>query len=122
MRKRKNNIFIKLNDYEYSLLKDKQKRCGVSITEFISKTIQGINIIDLDSITELKTLNINLSKFIEQVRRIGININQLSIIANKNGYIPTNNQLDEIRTELQSLKIEVIRQWQFIKQLTQKLQ
>ena len=122
MRKRNNTLSVRLSDSEIDEINEKIIKSGLPKNLFIYKSITNKPIISGDMLTEIMNLNYNTSKLIEQLKRIGVNINQLARIANKTTYLPTVKRLNEISQQLEDIKIEVSNQWQYIRRLIQKLQ
>lgn len=122
MRKRNNMLSVRLSDSEIDEINEKIIKSGLPKNLFIYKSITNKPIISGDMLTEIMNLNYNTSKLIEQLKRIGVNINQLARIANKTTYLPTVKRLNEISQQLEDIKIEVSNQWQYIRQLIRRLQ
>lgn len=122
MRKRNNTLSVRLSDSEIDEINEKIIKSGLPQNLFIYKSITNKPIISGDMLTEIMNFNYNTSKLIEQLKRIGVNINQLARIANKATYLPTVNRLNEISQQLEKIKVEVDNQWQYIRRLIQKLQ
>lgn len=122
MRKRNNTLSVRLSDSEIDEINEKIIKSGLPKNLFIYKSITNKPIISGDMLTEIMNLNYNTSKLIEQLKRIGVNINQLARIANKTTYLPTVKRLNEISQQLEDIKIEVSNQWQYIRQLIRRLQ
>lgn len=78
---RKRQIHIMATDAEYTMLKDRMKRCHVnSMNEYLLR--MGIDgcILVIDD-------NQALNDLIYEINKIGTNINQIAHVANSNGYV-----------------------------------
>lgn len=98
-RKRKHQLLIRLNDAEYKILKSQLSKTGMSQREYL------INLIINKPIFEIHDLDVVEN----QIRKIGININQIAKKANCNDYVAA--------SDLNLLKEEQIKIWQSLKLL-----
>lgn len=98
-RKRKHQISIRLNDNEYEIFKTRLNETSLSQRKYIFNLIVNTPIF---CIHELDIVE-------EQIRKIGVNINQIAKKVN------TNSQATE--NELIAVKKEQIKIWQLLKQL-----
>lgn len=79
MRTRKNRIVFCLDDKELEKLKKKVKKSGMSMSAFLRK------LCDEKEIKELP--DVDFKEVISQLRRIGINIQQIALKAHTLGFI-----------------------------------
>jgi hypothetical protein len=79
MRKRNHRIVFYLDDTEYNALERKVKMTSLSREGFIRKAIQNAQIHTAPPA--------DLPVFIREIRRIGINIDQILMIANTRGLL-----------------------------------
>ena len=79
MRSRTNSIIIRLSDEELASLNEKVSRVGGPRKRFIRQCISGVVIKD--------AVPVDVPKLIMEVRRVGINLNQILRIANANGLL-----------------------------------
>ena len=79
MRSRTNSIIIRLSDEELADLNEKVSRVGGSRENFIRQCISGAAIKERPPV--------DVPKLIQEVRRVGINLNQILRIANANGLL-----------------------------------
>ena len=79
MRSRTNSIIIRLSDEELADLNEKVSRVGGSRERFIRQCISGAVIKERPPV--------DVPKLIQEVRRVGINLNQILRIANANGLL-----------------------------------
>lgn len=96
-----NKINIRLTESEKKKIKEKAKKCSMTISKFIISSCLKDKIVIVNG---LDKVNIEL-------RRIGNNINQLTRLANEK--IITVVDLKELRMEVNNI-------WQLLKQLVQK--
>jgi len=86
-RKRNHFFAIRLSDSEQSLFKQKQTASGLSKTDYFVKMLKG-------SVIKVYSFNDSLSTLYNELRKIGVNLNQIAYYANA-GYFPQAEQ--EIR-------------------------
>ena len=79
MRSRTNQIIIRLSDEELADLNEKVSRVGGSRENFIRQCISGATIKERPPV--------DVPKLIQEVRRVGINLNQILCIANASGLL-----------------------------------
>ena len=79
MRNRTNSIIIRLSDEELADLNEKVSRVGGSRERFIRQCISGVAIKERPPV--------DVPKLIQEVRRVGINLNQILRIANASGLL-----------------------------------
>lgn len=121
MRKRNNNISFRVNDDEKILFDSLQKKTGLPKNKLIIRLLSSSVLLPEECITELKNLNKNTAQLTEQVKRIGVNINQIARIANCTGTISDIHVIDKFNNSLNLLRKECEKQWQFINQSIHKL-
>ena len=98
MRKRNNQINVRLYDSELEKLNKKVAKSDLPRETYIRNVLNG---------TEIKpTPPIEFSELIKEIRRIGNNLNQLVHYANGNGYVDKDkltaslSELDKVESEL----------------------
>ena len=100
MRKRNIRIQVRLNDIEYAKLIDDMERSGENMSDYIRKLIMGKVIKEKPEHDFLKILN--------QLSKIGVNINQIAHNVNglgkfdKNRYEQESKSLHQIVKELKT--------------------
>lgn len=117
MRKKKNVIYVRLSDEEYEMFSKKLKSSGLSMQAFVTQAILYGKITSSETVDVLKEKNNYLADIDKQLRGIGININQMSHVANTNGELPTNKTLLDVLEEVKKLRSEVSDEWQSTRQL-----
>lgn len=93
---------FRVNEKDYKKIERNIKKSRLSITEYLTKSALNQDITVIDGIKDL----------VLEVNRIGVNLNQLTKLANQ-GKTNCSAELDEINKEL----VEV---WQLLRQLIQK--
>lgn len=94
-------INIRLSEKEKNIIEVKAKKLNMTITKFIISSCLKDKIVIVNELDKVGT----------ELRRIGNNINQLTILANEK--ITTVIDLKELRMEVNNI-------WQLLKQLVQK--
>lgn len=95
MRKRNNQINIRLYDAELDKLNKKVAKSGMSREKFLRNLIAG---------AEIKpTPPVDFANLIREVRRLGSNVDRLLHYANGKGYV-SKKELSDTMTELDNLE------------------
>ena len=106
MRKRTNQIIVRLSDQEMLLLRRKLKANGMTMTGYFR---------DLIVSGEIKTLPPELMQDVQrQVRGVGRNINQMAKLAHISGKVSmgTLYQISDAQEKLEQ-QVERLAQWRF---------
>ncbi|MFR5251832.1 MAG: plasmid mobilization protein [Butyricicoccus sp.] len=106
MRKRTNQIIVRLSDQEMLLLRRKLKANGMTMTGYFRALIVS---------GEIKTLPPELMQDIQrQVRGVGRNINQMAKLAHISGKVSmgTLYQISDAQEKLEQ-QVERLAQWRF---------
>lgn len=106
MRKRTNQIIVRLSDQEMLLLRRKLKANGMTMTGYFRALIVS---------GEIKTLPPELMQDVQrQVRGVGRNINQMAKLAHISGKISmgTLYQISDAQEKLEQ-QVERLAQWRF---------
>ena len=106
MRKRTNQIIVRLSDQEMLLLRRKLKANGMTITGYFRTLIVS---------GEIKTLPPELMQDVQrQVRGVGRNINQMAKLAHISGKVSmgTLHQISDAQEKLEQ-QVERLAQWRF---------
>ncbi|MCR5783595.1 MAG: MobC family plasmid mobilization relaxosome protein [Clostridia bacterium] len=115
MRKRNIPVKVMMDETEHNAFKNKLETSGLSQREYIQRLIDNRAILSDEAEKALRSLLNAVTGLTEQVRRIGVNVNQLARIANRNGVLPTARQLDDISAQLNDMEMEASELWQYIK-------
>ena len=108
MRKRTNQIIVRLSDQEMLLLRRKLKANGMTMTGYFRALIVS---------GEIKTLPPELMQDVQrQVRGVGRNINQMAKLAHISGKVSmgTLYQISDAQEKLEQ-QVERLAQWRFLK-------
>lgn len=106
MRKRTNQIIVRLSDQEMLLLRRKLKANGMTMTRYFRALIVS---------GEIKTLPPELMQDVQrQVRGVGRNINQMAKLAHISGKVSmgTLYQISDAQEKLEQ-QVERLAQWRF---------
>lgn len=106
MRKRTNQIIVRLSDQEVLLLRRKLKANGMTMTGYFRALIVS---------GEIKTLPPELMQDVQrQVRGVGRNINQMAKLAHISGKVSTGtlHQISDVQEKLEQ-QVERLAQWRF---------
>ena len=106
MRKRTNQIIVRLSDQEMLLLRRKLKASGMTMTGYFRALIVS---------GEIKTLPPELMQDVQrQVRGVGRNINQMAKLAHISGKVSmgTLYQISDAQEKLEQ-QVERLAQWRF---------
>lgn len=114
MRKRNQNISFRLSDDEKKIFDDLQKQTGLPKNSLIMDILSDATIAPVEYTETLKELNIATAHLAEQVKRIGINVNQLARVANATGNVDALHKLDDIKKELIILQDRCDKLWRYI--------
>ena len=115
MRKRNIPVKVMMDESEHNDFKNKLEISGLSQREYIQRLITNRVILSDEAEKTLRELLNAMAGLTEQVRRIGVKVNQLARVANRNGVLPTAQQLDSISDQLNDLEMEASELWQYIK-------
>ena len=115
MRKRNIPVKVMMDESEHNNFKNKLNITGLSQREYIQRLIDNRAILSDEAEKTLRALLNAVAGLTEQVRRIGVNVNQLARVANRSGVLPTIRQLDSISGQLNELEMEASELWQYIK-------
>lgn len=94
---RTRKMTFRLSEEEYEKIKTKIKDSGISQQQFLLKTALGKEIIHIKEFQSL----------IFQIKKIGVNINQITKHANETGYV-TETEISEVEEGVKSI-------WQLLK-------
>lgn len=121
MRKRNNNVSFRLSDGEKQLLDTLQKVTGLPKNRLIIDLLSDAKLAPKEYTSELQKLNQQTANLSEQVKRIGVNINQLARIANSTGNISDMVKIETFNKNLLSLQEACDNLWRYINQSIQKV-
>ena len=81
MRKRAREVMLWLSEDEYNILKKNVEKTGLSMQAYLRKVIKGVQPKSLPPM--------ELFDVLSELRRIGINMNQIAVKANTIGFVDT---------------------------------
>ena len=111
-RSRKHRIEVAMNDQEYEEFMKHIKECGLSKQSYLLQLVKNRIPQPLPSD--------DFQEVIRQLRRIGNNINQVAVIANKNGSIDIL-KFNKAKQELDKQIVEIRKQVYLPKEITSNL-
>lgn len=114
-RKRNRTITIRMNESEYSDLRNKVNKSGLTQQAYIINAIRNATITSSDEIAIMKEISKTFAEFVKQLRGMGTNLNQMAHIANGQGYLPGENSLRNISDQIGTMKKEGEDIWQSIR-------
>lgn len=121
MRKRNNNVSFRLSDDEKHLFDELQKKTGLPKNRLIVNLLSSVVLTSTEVTAELKQLNINTARLAEQVKRIGVNANQLARVANSSGNISDISAIETLNKTLSALQSECDILWRYTNKSIQKV-
>lgn len=121
MRKRNNNVSFRLSDDEKQLFDNLQKITGLPKNRLIIDLLLDAKLAPKEYTSELQKLNQQTAILSEQVKRIGVNINQIARVANSTGNISDIVTIETFSKNLLSLQRECDNLWQYTNRSIQKM-
>ena len=121
LRKRNNKVSFRLSNDEKHLFDELQKKTGLPQNRLIVNLLSSAVLTSTEVTAELKQLNINTARLAEQVKRIGINVNQLARVANSSGSISDISAIGTLNKILSALQSECDILWQYTNKSIQKV-
>lgn len=121
LRKRNNNVSFRLSNDEKHLFDELRKKTGLPQNRLIVNLLSSAVLTSTEVTAELKQLNINTARLAEQVKRIGVNVNQLARVANSSGSISDISAIETLNKTLSALQSECDILWQFTNKSIQKV-
>lgn len=120
MRTRNNAIKIMLSDDEYKRFILHQKASGLRQREFILYHLDKGIVPTVEYLECMSQVCEEIYHNTEQIKRIGVNINQLARVANATGMTPEYRELQSINALLLDARKEAEKIWQSTRSLTAK--
>lgn len=87
MRNRKHEVHLRLNDQEYKALMKNAAKCNMPQQTYLRHMCMATEPREAPSA--------DFHKCVDELRRIGTNINQIAMLANRNGYIDRKEYLNQ---------------------------
>lgn len=117
MRKRNHTVTIRMNDKEYTLLRQKMKESGQTQQAVVLAAIENVEIVSSEVKEELKVLNQRLEETNRQLRGATTNLNQIAHHMNAGGFYPRADVLNSLNENISGYRKECEKIWRSIRQL-----
>ena len=114
-RRRNKAVTVRMNESEYADFQDKVNESGLSQQAYIISAVRGATITPSDEITVLKDISNTFANLERQLRGLATNVNQMAHIANGQGAIPTEEELERLSAQLGNYRKESEDVWQSIR-------
>ena len=100
-RNRNHILCIRLNNKEYASFETQRKKTGLNKTDFLIRLIQS---------REIKVFNIQpeLQEIVHELKKQGVNLNQIARSLNQNPYSPTNTSLTDLQTKYRQISDQLL--------------
>lgn len=121
LRKRNNNVSFRLSDDEKQLFDNLQQITGLPKNRLIIDLLLDAQLAPKEYTSEVKKLNQLTANLSEQVKRIGVNVNQLARVANSTGNISDIVTIETFNKNLLSLQRECDNLWRYTNRSIQKM-
>ena len=117
MRKRNHTVTIRMNDKEYTLLRQKMKESGQTQQAVVLAAIENVEIVSSEVMEELKILNQRLEETNRQLRGATTNLNQIAHHMNAGGFYPRADVFNSLNENISGYRKECEKIWRSIRQL-----
>ena len=117
MRKRNHTVTIRMNDKEYTLLRQKMKESGQTQQAVVLAAIENVEIVSSEVMEELKVLNQRLEETNWQLRGATTNLNQIAHHMNAGGFYPRADVFNSLNENISGYRKECEKIWRSIRQL-----
>ena len=114
-RRRDKAITVRMNESEYAVLQDKVNESGLSQQAYIISAIRGSTITPSDGIALLKDISTTFANLERQLRGLATNVNQMAHVANGQGIIPAETELERLSVQLGNYRKKSEQVWQLIR-------
>ncbi len=114
-RRRNKAVTVRMNESEYADFQDKVNESGLSQQAYIISAVRGASITPSDEIAVLKDISNTFANLERQLRGLATNVNQMAHIANGQGVIPTEEELERLSAQLGNYRKESEDVWQSIR-------
>ena len=116
-RKRNHTVTIRMNDKEYTLLRQKMKESGQTQQAVVLAAIENVEIVSSEVMEELKVLNQRLEETKRQLRGATTNLNQIAHHMNAGGFYPRADVFNSLNENISGYRKECEKIWRSIRQL-----
>ena len=114
-RRRNKAVTVRMSEAEYADFQNKVEESGLSQQAYIISAVRGATITPSDEIAVLKEISKTFADFEKQVRGLGTNVNQMTRVANGQGYLPGEEALARLSDQLGNMRKESEEIWQSIR-------
>lgn len=121
MRKRSQTVSFRLTENEKAFFDELQKRTGMPKHKLVLAALTRAKLPSKECVEELKRLNVNTAYLAEQVKKIGVNINQIAHVANATGQISDIQEIAKFSQHLLAIQKGCELLWQYSNQSMRKL-
>ena len=117
MRKRNHTVTIRMNEKEYTLLRQKMKESGQTQQAVVLAAIENVEIVSSEVKEELKVLNQRLEETNRQLRGATTNLTQIAHHMNAGGFYPRADVFNSLNENISGYRKECEKIWRSIRQL-----
>ena len=114
-RKRNRAVTVRMSDREYDRLQKKVSESGLSQQAYIIGAVCNAKITSSDEVTVLKDVSRLFADHERQVRGMATNINQMAKVANSQGSVASEAELERLSDQIRDLRKESEDIWQSIR-------
>lgn len=116
-RKRSKDWKTRLTEEEYQNLKDEIAKLGITCQEYGERALFHKTVLDREERAILEKILEETKEVKLQLRKIGVNLNQLAHVANATGNVGHLREIQNLQDDLNYYGMEVDDVWQSLKQL-----
>lgn len=116
-RKRSKDWKTRLTEEEYQNLKDEIEKMGITCQEYGERALFHKTVLDREERAILEKILEETKEVKLQLRKIGVNLNQLAHVANATGNVGHLREIQNLQDDLNYYGMEVDDVWQSLKQL-----
>lgn len=116
-RKRSKDWKTRLTEEEYQNLKDEIEKMGITCQEYGERALFHKTVLDREERAILEKMLEETKEVKLQLRKIGVNLNQLAHVANATGNVGHLREIQNLQDDLNYYGMEVDDVWQSLKQL-----